>query len=293
MNSRLTNLTRDWRRFFATRQLHQLHLQVYGEIRRLADMMAEREMETLRRSERHAEPGRLGRFEHGVTSQGGEDGVIAEIFRRIGETNRSFVEFGVGDGLENNTALLLVKGWRGLWLEGDDEKEKAVRRNLATFFERGALTVQRAFIDADNIESLFQSNAVPSEPDLLSIDIDGNDYWVWKAIQSYRPRVVIIEYNPAFPPDVSWVMRYNAGHRWNATTYYGASLKALEKLGTEKGYRLVGCSLSGINAFFVRGDLVGDAFAAPFTAEHHYEPARYSLLRKTGHPIQHGPFESV
>jgi hypothetical protein len=237
---------------------------------------------------------RLTRYEFKAFSQSGEDGIISEIFNRIGTTNQFFVEFGVGNGLENNTAYLLIKNWRGYWIEGSQSFCQSIRRDFAEPIERGQLTLQNAFITAENIETLFQDGAVPIEPDLLSIDIDGNDYWVWQSIVNYRPRVVIVEYNAIYPPECSWVMQYNPKHQWRYDSYMGTSLKALEKLAERKGYRLVGCNFAGMNAFFVREDLLGDRFCEPCTAENHYEPARYFLCAKTnGHPRAWGAFKTI
>lgn len=236
-------------------------------------------------------PKRLSRFEHQVFSQGGEDGILEEIFNRIGTTNQRFVEFGVGDGRENNTVYLLCKGWSGLWMEGNPKFVQHIQQNqFASVIANGTLVLKQTFITAENIEALLKEAAIPAEIDLLCIDIDGNDYWVWKAIQSYRPRVVSIEYNAAFTPQVRWIRKYDAQAAWDGTSYHGASLKSLELLGSEKGYKLVGCSFTGVNAFFVREDLVADHFHAPYTAETHYEPPRYYLVRTKGHPRSFGDF---
>ena len=153
----------------------------------------------------------------------------------------------------------------------------------------GRLQIQNAFINAENIQSLFDKANTPIEPDLLSIDIDYNDYYVWDAITKYKPRVVIIEYNSIFRPDTHFVVKYNPNRMWDKTSHYGASLLALEQLGRQKGYCLVGCVFSGSNAFFVREDLVGEQFESPFTAENHYEPNRDFLFYKAGHPRNHVP----
>ena len=223
-------------------------------------------------------------------SQSGEDGISEEIFRRVGTTNCHFVEFGVENGLETNTTNLLVKGFHGAWIEADSRANQLIKEQFATLIDKRQLHLQQSFITAENIQDLLANAAVPEELDLLSIDIDGNDYWVWKAIERYRPRVVVIEYNGTFRPDVRWIMKYEPTFAWNKSTYFGASLKSLELLGAHKGYRLVGCNFVGVNAFFVRDDLVQDRFAAPFTAENHYEPPRYHLIRKTGHPRGFGEF---
>ncbi len=239
---------------------------------------------------RYADPKKLNRSEFKVYSQNGEDGIIEEIFNRIGTTNSFFVEFGVGNGLENNTAFLLIKQWRGCWLEGSADFVASIRHTFKSAIESGNLTVQQAFITAENIEALFEQTGVPPEFDLLSIDIDGNDYWVWNALERYRPRVVVIEYNSIFPPSVEWIKAYKADSVWDGTSNFSASLKSLELLGAQKGYSLVGCEFMGVNAFFVRSDLVGEHFQAPFTAVNHYETPRYFLSRSAGHPRGFGQF---
>lgn len=228
-------------------------------------------------------PGSLARFEHQVFSQGGEDGVLREIFRRIGEGTRSFVEFGVEDGIQNNTHFLLHQGWRGCWLEGSPTAVEAIRNQFAPSLATGQLKVKHTFITAENIADSFRELQVPTEVDLLSIDIDGNDYWVWKALAAWRPRVVVLEYNANYPADCDWVMPYDPQHSWGVDTYFGASLLAYTRLGQELGYRLVGCALNGTNAFFVRADLAGDHFTAEATAAFHFEPARFFLIERRGH----------
>jgi hypothetical protein len=238
----------------------------------------------LHQSPRYTESLRLQRHEHKMYSQNGEDGIISEIFRRIGTTNKYFVEFGVGDGVENNTAFLLLQSWQGAWIEGNVASAQAIRKTFAKDIAEKHLHLQNTFITAENIESLFANAVVPQEFDLCSIDIDGNDYWVWKAIEHYSPRVVVIEYNSTFPADIEWIKPYNPAWTWDGTTAFSASLKSLERLGAEKGYALVGCDFRGVNAFFVRHDLTGDSFHAPFTAEEHYEAPKYFLRRSAGHP---------
>lgn len=215
-----------------------------------------------------------------VYSQNDEDGIIEEIFNRIGTTDKTFVEFGVENGLECNSHYLLHKGWRGLWLEGN---EKAIAEIYSRFYpaiKTGQLKCRNAFITKDNINELIAEGGIVGEIDLLSVDIDGNDYYVWQAINVVKPRVVIVEYNAKFPPNHAWKQAYNAKHQWDGSDWMGASLKALELLGRELGYQLVGTDLSGVNAFFVRQDLATDHFIEPATSEALYNPARYySTLR--------------
>ena len=240
---------------------------------------------TVPRTSRYGDPKRLMLYAQQTFSQHGEDGMIAEIFRRIDAPLRTFLEIGTGDGLQNNTTALLDCGWRGWWIDGDPNNVRAI---LATFREpisTARLSVLQALVTAENLVSLLDRLAVPKEIDLLSLDIDRNTYWVWKAMSTVcRPRAVVIEYNSSLPADVDWKVEYRPDANWNRSAYFGASLKALELLGREHGYSLVGCDFTGVNAFFVRSDLCGDKFAEPFTAENHYEPPRYGLSARSGHP---------
>lgn len=218
-----------------------------------------------------------------VYSQVNEDGILAEIFRRIGETNRQFVEIAAGDGIENTTRLLLDLGWTGLWVEAGEKEAASIRAVAAPFIDSGALTVVDSRIDRDNARSLIEPHA-DAEPDLLSLDIDYNTSHIWRALDFLRPRVVCIEYNGHYPPGVAHEVPYKADGAWQGTTRFGASLKALELIGREKGYSLVACDGHGVNAFFVRDDLCDEErFQAPFTAEHHYEPPRYAAVHMRGH----------
>jgi hypothetical protein len=230
---------------------------------------------------RYADPRRLLQYQHQTCSQSGEDGVIREIFRRIGTTDKVFVEAGVGDGCENNTALLLSRGWTGYWIDASNEFVQNVsqRADLEYCLKWSVSSVTR-----ENIGPLLKSMGAPKEFDLLSLDIDQNTYYAWEGMREYRPRVAVLEYNAMLASDVNWKVRYDPNRIWNGTHNYGASLKALELLGKELGYSLVSCESSGNNAFFVRNELVGDKFASPFTAENHYEPPRFNIGFRRSHP---------
>lgn len=255
-------------------------------LERLERMAASRAREALLRRPEYRDGGRLPAWGYKAFSQGDEDGILAEIFRRVGTTGRSFVEIGVGNGLENNTTYLLSQGWRGAWIEADPENLRRIRRRFASVLEEGRLTLVAERVDRENAGKLLAELALPDALDLLSVDVDGNDYHVLEALEPLRTRVLVAEYNPKFPPPVEWVMRYDPEHRWDETDYYGASLAALERLLRRRGFALVGCSLTGQNAFFVRRDLAEAHFPSPYTPEHHYEPSRDWILRGlgTGHP---------
>jgi hypothetical protein len=232
-------------------------------------------------------------FGQKIYSQNEEDGIILEIFNRIGTTNRIFVEFGVENGLECNTRALLFCGWRGLWIEGNVKYVQSMNQQLPNTINTGQLSVIHAFITRDNINELISSKILEKEIDLLSIDIDGNDYHILSAITCIKPRVIVIEYNAKFPPPIQYCQKYNEYHRWNGTDDFGASIAFLDKTLNEMDYKLVACNLTGSNAFFVRKELLEDKFHEPCNAMHHYQPARYFLLGLTsGHPASNATIEN-
>jgi hypothetical protein len=229
---------------------------------------------------RFRDPKRLLTYAWQVNSQNGEDGMLDEIFRRIGTTNREFIEIGVGDGRENNTAFLLSQGWSGIWIDADPAFAQCVaqRPDIQAHLKAIVSSVNR-----ENIVHLLEGAQAPKEFDLLSIDIDQNTYFIWEALSNYSPRVVVIEYNANLPAHKEYVCHYDPRRVWDGSSNLGASLKSLEILGTRMGYSLVGCDLIGLNAFFVRMDLCNDHFLPPFTAENHYEPPRFGWLSRLGH----------
>ena len=204
----------------------------------------------------------INRHELKVYSQNGEDGILLYLFSKIDSTNRFAVEFGVGDATECNSLNLLVNwGWRGTLLDCDTEKT----RTAHSFLERklngrsSDVVVVNSLITRENIDELLIEHCPETGPDLLSIDTDGNDYWLWKSLSRLRPRVVVIEYNAAFGAErtiaVPYELLFDRYQKHPSGLCFGASLKALEKLGEEKGYALVGCDSNGVNAFFVRRDV--------------------------------------
>jgi hypothetical protein len=195
----------------------------------------------------------LAPFELRVFSQNGEDGVIAELVRRAGAPGRFFVEFGIGPGLEGNcVALAQLLGWSGLFIEPSDDAYGGLARRFAG---HPGVRTEHAGVTPDNVEELFARAGVPAEPDVLSIDVDGNDYWIWAALESFRPRIVVIEYNGALDHARRLVQPLDPDSAYDGTDFYGASLGALRALGESKGYRLAHTDLAGVNAFFVRSDL--------------------------------------
>lgn len=256
----------------------------FSNLNKIEKYLAHWTLERLKRDSRYQDNQSLIPYGYKIYSQNDEDGIIREIFNRIGVTNKMFVELGVGKGLENNTLALLFDEWKGLWIEGSENSTRHIRKNLKNTIKAGALSVINAFITKDNIDELISSTIDENEIDLLSIDIDGNDFHAFISINCINPRVVVIEYNAKFPPPIIYCMDYDETHVWNGDDNFGASLKFLEIEFDKKDYCLVGCNLLGANAFFVRKDLVGNKFLEPFSAEVHYEPARYHLgVLSSGH----------
>jgi hypothetical protein len=212
-----------------------------------------------------------------VCSQNGEDGVTAEIFRRIGHGRRVFAEIRIGDGVENNTAFFFSLGWTGFWMDAEPPRVRL------TDAESQTLRFHRSFVTRENIAEQFTALGVPVDLDLLSIDIDQNTHYIWEAIPAWRARVVIVEYNATIPPSVDWRAAYGATRVWDGTASFGGSLKTFEKLGRDLGYALVHCEIVGSNAFFVRSDLLADHFLGPVDSETHFEPPRFELIYQGGH----------
>jgi hypothetical protein len=194
-------------------------------------------------------------------SQNGEDGILLYIFSVIGSTNRKAVEICAGDGMECNIANLIINhGWTGLLFDADEAKIARGRQlygGLSDTFIRPPQLVH-TWITTDNVNNLVRGHGFEGEIDLLSLDIDGNDYWIWKALDCIQPRVIVLEYNAWWGPHRSVTVPYDPAFQVDLSRqplYCGASLAAFVKLAREKGYRLVGSDRMEINAFFVRSDL--------------------------------------
>lgn len=216
-----------------------------------------------------------------VFSQNGEDGITREIMSAIGVNSKYFLEIGV-DPLVNNTLYLLYEGWRGAWVDAGI-LEKQFPSYLQEKNLDGTLKLINSFVTNDSILKILEENNVPKDIDVISIDIDLNTYYIWQAIGSIKARLVIVEYNASIPKDVSWLVEYDAIGKWNGSNYFGASLKSYCELAADLDYTLVYCEMSGVNAFFVRNDLLEklpDNFKRGLDS---YQPARYFLSRTFGH----------
>ena len=216
-----------------------------------------------------------------VYSQWGEDGLIQHLVGVVPIARRVFVEFGVEDYQEANTRFLLVNdGWSGLVMDASEENIQRIRRD--PLFWQHNLKARQAFVTRENIDGLLADQGLAGDIGLLSIDIDGNDYWVWDAINAVSPAIVVIEYNARFGPEravtAPYDERFDRTRAHPSMIYYGASLRALWLLGRRKGYALVGCNAAGNNAFFVREDLLPASLAAR-TPEEAFAPSKFREAR--------------
>jgi hypothetical protein len=203
----------------------------------------------------------LHQVEFKVFSQFGDDGIIQYLIHRLEHLPDTFVEFGVENYRESNTRFLLLNNnWRGLVLDGDQDSINYIQDDEISW--RHTLTARRAFITRDNINDLLHEAGFTGEIGLLSIDIDGNDYWVWEKIAIVDPVIVIMEYNSVFGPHLAVTIPYEPQFvRYQAHysgLFWGASLQALKLLADQKGYSLIGCNSAGTNTYFVRNDKVAD-----------------------------------
>jgi hypothetical protein len=213
---------------------------------------------------RHTQITDLSEVEFRVFSQWGEDGIVDWLVSQVALPNHRFIEFGVETFAEANCRFLLQnRNWTGLVLDGSEANIQRLRAtNLFWMFD---LTAQAAFVTAENIDDIITHANFAGDIGILSIDVDGNDYWIWRAIASVNPAIVICEYNPVFgdrwPVAVPYDPTFRRLERHHSGLYFGASIAALQHLAAQKGYVLVGSCSNGINAFFVRADLAGPVLA--------------------------------
>ncbi len=244
-----------------------------------------REFEELRARLRERQPDNPASFGLKIYSQADEDGILQNILSRIPGHKQSFVEIGCGNGLENNTHGLALLGYRGCWIDADPGNMAVISNALGGLAFKD-LVIQQHMVSLENIAEVLRPLAEfigTTEIGFFSLDIDGNDLAVMaEAVKHISPQVLCAEYNARFPPPLSLEMRYDANFVWRNDDYHGSSLQAFcDRLD---GYRLVACSLSGVNAFFVRNDLL-DNFT-PYSTTDLYQPLRLNL---TGLRPEHRP----
>lgn len=238
----------------------------------------------LMQAAKYQQPKSLMPFRQKIFAQYGQDGMLAEIFRRIGEGRGRFVEIGTAPE-ENNTNLLLLKGWSGLWVDAGLAPDTQLPTSVQTLLLRRKLKICREFVNRENCRLLLADNGFADDLDLLSIDIDYNTHHIFGELIALKPRVFSVEYNGMLPSDLNWSAPYDANAVWDGSTHFGATLGAISAIAEAGGYSLVGCELSGTDAFFVRHDLLGDHFLRPGDAVFHWEPLRMHLGQMQRHRV--------
>ena len=230
-----------------------------GDARRLSIMMQAIQRALFLDSASLSYPYNLTARRFSLSSQNEEDGIIHAIFDTVGEGSRRFVEIGAGTNGGNSGFLASECGWSGMMLEASSRRTDRLKMRFGPM----GVACLTDWAACENINDLIRENGCEGEIDLLSIDIDGNDYWIWEAITACSPRLVIIEYNSLFGPDRAVVVPYDPEfdrHRFVEAAegghyYFGASLQALSRLAEKKDYRLVVTEPRGVNAFFLRNDV--------------------------------------
>ncbi len=232
---------------------------------------------------KRADRGDLSRYEYELHSQHGEDGIIRYLFSEIGFTNRRFLEFGFGAVQSNSLRLMLHEQFGGLFIDGSQEQCDFLNAGVGHFKLKNVHAISE-FLSLDNLEATINTGGLPRDLDLMSIDVDGNDYWFWEHIDFLQPRLVVIEYNAMLGSKLSLTIPYDKdfnlipSEKIASGAFWGVSVAALEKLGKRKGYCLVGCDSTGVNAFFLHHG-PETSHIATLSAADAYRPYRELLER--------------
>ena len=218
-------------------------------------------------------------YEYRLFSQDGEDGIIRYLLSQIGSRSRRFLEFGFHPKECNCLRLAVKEGYGGLFIDGNKRIVRDFRRAARHFGLRNVNSVAK-LLTLENLERTVKRGGLRGEIDVASIDVDGNDYWLWERLQCVSPLIVVIEYNPSLGPVLSLTVPYDPAfdrhEKHESGFFHGASITALQRLGRRKGYRLVGCNSTGVNAFFLREDLPAPGIKT-FSPEEAYKPSKYRL----------------
>lgn len=275
-------------------QTQNLLINLFSQCNRIAGYLARQEIDRLLREIKEKDSKRLEPYGFKIYSQNDEDGIIEEIFKRLKIERGFFVEIGVENGLECNTLYLLHKGWRGFWIEANQNYVSFIKNKFDYVIRNERLKILNEYVRIDNLNRLLSQGGLKQEEfEFLSIDIDGMDIYLLEYL-SKKPIVICIEYNSKFPPSLIKKPPYDPNFWWQGTDYMGASLKAIVEVAEKKGYVLVGTNITGTNAFFVRKDYWSqEIFPEPNIFEL-YNPPRYWLyfdyFRHIGHSPDFGPY---
>ena len=223
----------------------------------------------------------LNEVEFKVFSQYGDDGIIQWLVNHIDFPNKTFIDFGVENFRESNTRYLMMNdNWEGFVMDGSAANIEQI--TSSEYFWKYNLSAKAVFIDTDNINRLLSEAKLGSEVGILHIDLDGNDYWIWKKINAISPILVIIEYNSVFGINrtitIPYDKQFDRTRAHHSNLYFGSSLASLYQLSQDKGYSFIGCNSAGNNAYFVRKDKLNDV-VREITLEKGYVPSKFRESR--------------
>jgi hypothetical protein len=225
-------------------------------------------------------------WEFSALSQNGEDGILDVLLSQLKQPNRYFIEIGASNGIENNTAYLAIaKKFSGLMVEGDSKLAKQCESITSYLCPPQFVNCTCMFVTPENVQKL-KHIASHLNPDIFSLDIDGNDYYVAEAILSagFAPKIIVVEYNSAFGPNNSLTIQYKEDFNWmkdSGGLYYGVAVSAWKRLFSQFGYKFVTVDSNGINAFFVNPDSFNDGFLENIRGLHFAENV-YQFIRFKG-----------
>lgn len=264
--------------------MQQRNLQVLTQFK---DLILQQLTGTLQ--QQHVNP--LNKLGSKVFSQTDEDGITLEIIRRLNLKNGVFAEFGVGNGLENNTLILAALGWKGFWAGGEDLAFNY--RKTQSFF------YQKSWITLENIVQLAKQGIHEIDAksiDVVSLDLDGNDIYFVEALLSggVMPKLFVVEYNAKFPPPVKFKIKYDPAHQWKSDDYFGAALMDFVELFDRRNYQLICCNAhTGANAFFVRREFSELFEDVPVDISKLYMSPRYHLYTNYANPTSAKTVEQI
>ena len=214
----------------------------------------------------------LSKYEYKISEENGQydEGIIEHLRKLLPEQSEFFVEFGAGNGEDylNGRRLIQDNGYGALLIECDERLGSSLRERYA---DDPKIKVSNTFIREDNIEEIFEENGVPTDLDFLIIDIDGNDYHIWKSIVRFQPKVVCIEFNASYTPDTEFVIDYDPEFAWKGDDYFGASIKSYNDLAREKGYALIHCNSKGDNLYFMKNEYLSLLDFEDFSPDYMYQ----------------------
>ena len=243
-------------------------------------MLVEINYHNLINSKKYKDERNLINYGFKVYSQADEDGIIEEILNRISSSSKTFIELGVQNGKECNTTYLLKSGWKGLWVDMSTNLND-LKRDFSKYLTNN-LIFEKSRVTINNVNSIIEKNKIflGDTIDLLSIDLSKNTFHILEKLEIYSPRIIVTEYNAKLRDKFEWKCDYDDEGVWVGDDNFGASLKSFQLMLEKKGYHLVGCNITGTNAFFVKKNLINDKFINDFSSEFHYEPLRLWLIKK-------------